>query len=147
MNLHIVHICVISVQCGWSSTDHVLPQYSCFTKCILHFTVDSSKCLLRFPAWPNCLLHWTQVTFFSQIWVAMWLFKFPAWSNDSSPSEQKCIFSPLFESKCLVISLWFLVGVGRSSNMAFFQPIVGRSVKFSVEKHSINSWKEIAKKQ
>ena len=80
-----------------------------------------SKCLLRFLAWPNCLLHWTQVTFFSLIWVAMWLFKFPAWLNDSSHSEQKCIFSPLFESKCLVISLWVWVGLGTSSTMAFVQ--------------------------
>ena len=39
MNLHIVHICVISVQCGWSN-DLVLPQYSCFTKWLLYFTVD-----------------------------------------------------------------------------------------------------------
>ena len=39
MNLHIVHICVISVQCRWSN-DLVLPQYSCFTKWLLYFTVD-----------------------------------------------------------------------------------------------------------
>ena len=146
MNLHIVHICVISVQCGWSN-DLVLPQYSCFTKWLLYFTVDE-----QMPFKISSLTKWpiafrTKVKFYSLMWVAMWLVKFPAWSNDSSPSEQKCIFSPLFESKCLVISLWFLVGVGRSSNMAFFQPIVGKSVKFSIEKHSIDSWKEIAKKQ
>ena len=148
MNLHIVHICVISVQCGWSN-DLVLPQYSCFTKWLLYFTVDEQmpfkiSSLTKLPIALD-----TGDILFSDMGCqpARWLFKIPAWSNDSSPSEQKCIFSPLFESKCLVISLWFLVGVGRSSTMAFFQPIVGRSVKFSVEKHSINSWKEIAKKQ
>ena len=80
-----------------------------------------SKCLFRLPAWPNDLLHWTQVKFSSLMWVAKWLVKFPAWSNDSSHSEKKCIFSPLFASKCLVISLWVWGGLGTSSTMAFVQ--------------------------
>ena len=53
----------------------------------------------------------------SLMWVAKWLVKFPAWSNDSPHSDQKCIFA----SKCLVISLWVWGGLGTSSTMAFVQ--------------------------
>ena len=51
-----------------------------------------SKCLLRFPAWPNYLLHWKHMKFFSLMWVAMWLLKFPDWSNESSHSDQNASF-------------------------------------------------------
>ena len=50
---------------------HVLP--SCMVGWNELCNPGMSKCLLRFPAWPNDLLHWTQVKFSSLMWVVKWL--------------------------------------------------------------------------
>ena len=39
-NLHILHICVLSPECGVG--DHVQPQWSCFTKCLPTFWASVS---------------------------------------------------------------------------------------------------------